>query len=196
MMTLEPPHRAAASADAQALAELINMAGEGMPEYIWAGLAEPGQSAWDVGRARAGNLEKGFYRNATVREESGRVVAALIGYPLATDPKPSDYESMPPMFVPLQQLEDLVPGTWYVNVLASYPEYRGQGYGKALLDIARQKATETGRTGLSLIASDANVDAIRLYRRVGFREVATRPMVKEGWENPGQNWVLMTTAYR
>ena len=37
---------------------------------------------------------------------------------------------MPPMFVPLQELEDRVPGTWYVNVLATLEEHRGKGYGK------------------------------------------------------------------
>ena len=40
------------------------------------------------------------------------------------------------MFVPLQELENLAPGTWYVNVLAAYPEHRGQGYGTALLAVA------------------------------------------------------------
>jgi hypothetical protein len=36
---------------------------------------------------------------------------------------------MPAMFVPLQELENLAPGTWYVNVLAAYPEHRSQGHG-------------------------------------------------------------------
>ena len=31
------------------------------------------------------------------------------------------------MFVPLQELENLAPGTWYVNVLAVRPEFRGLG---------------------------------------------------------------------
>ena len=192
MTELKPPHRPATPEDAHALAELLNMAGDGMPEYLWEGMAEPGQTAWDVGRFRASNKEKGFYHNATVREEDGRVVAALIGYPLARDPEPVDFVSMPAMFVPLQQLEGLVPGTWYVNVLATYPEHRGKGYGQALLDVATDKARDTGRTGLSLIVSDINTGARRLYQRYGFNEIATRPMVKENWQNAGQNWVLLT----
>ncbi len=192
MTELKPPHRPATPEDAHALAELLNMAGDGMPEYLWEGMAEPGQTAWDVGRFRASNKEKGFYHNATVREEDGRVVAALIGYPLARDPEPVDFVSMPAMFVPLQQLEGLVPGTWYVNVLATYPEHRGKGYGQALLGVATDKARDTGRTGLSLIVSDINTGARRLYQRYGFSEIATRPMVKENWQNAGQNWVLLT----
>jgi GNAT superfamily N-acetyltransferase len=68
-----------------------------------------------------------------VLEEGGRVAACLIGYPLPDEPEPIDYERMPAMFVPLQELENLAPGTWYVNVLAAYPECRGQGYGTRLL---------------------------------------------------------------
>ena len=98
---------------------------------------------------------------------------------------------MPAMFVPLQELEDLVPGTWYVNVLATYPEHRGKGYGAGLLSVARQLAIDTRRTGLSIIVSDANAGARRLYARCGYRELASRPMVKESWKNRGENWVLL-----
>ena len=98
------------------------------------------------------------------------------------------------MFVPLQQLEDLAPGTWYVNVLATYPEFRGKGFGSGLLSIAEALAADTRRQGLSLIVSDANRGARRLYARQGYTEEATRPMVKEAWENDGQNWVLLTKS--
>ena len=100
-------------------------------------------------------------------------------------------DDMPPMFVPLQQLEDLAPNTWYVNVLATYPKHRGKGYGRELLSIAEQLAKESRSTGLSLIVSDGNSGARRLYERIGFREVASRPMVKESWQNPGRDWVLL-----
>ena len=124
-------------------------------------------------------------------EQDGAVVACLIGYPLADEPEPIDYATMPPMFVPLQELENLAPGTWYVNVLAAYPEHRGRGCGSRLLSIAERIAAETARRGLSLIVSDSNTGARRLYERCGYREIATRPMVKEQWENPGENFVLL-----
>ncbi len=192
MVHLEPPFRRATPDDAPALAELINFAGEGLPLYLWAQMAEPGESAWDVGRRRALREQGSFsYRNAVVAEVDGGVVASLVGYPLPDEPDPIDYGTMPPMFVPLQELENLAPGTWYVNVLATYPQHRGMGYGTRLLGLAERLAEAAGKAGLSIIVSDANAGARRLYERCGYREVATRATVKEQWENPGENWVLL-----
>ncbi|MCO6442066.1 MAG: GNAT family N-acetyltransferase [Nitrococcus mobilis] len=186
------PYRAATPADAEAMAELVNFAGEGLPLYLWTKMAEPEQSPWDVGRWRARRDSGAFsYRNTVVREDDGRVVAALIGYPLADEPDRSVYDDLPPMFVPLQQLEDLAAGTWYVNVLAAYPEYRGKGYGSELLRIAERLAECSQRNGLSIIVSDANTGARRLYERCGYTERARRGMVKDSWDNPGKKWVLL-----
>jgi ribosomal protein S18 acetylase RimI-like enzyme len=192
MVDLALPFRRATPDDAAALAELINFAGEGLPLYLWNKLAAPGESAWDVGRRRALREAGSFsYRNAVVAEADGRIVASLVGYALPDAPEPIDYDQMPPIFVPLQELENLAPQTWYVNVLATYPAYRGRGCGTRLLGIADRFAVATGSTGLSIIVSDANAGARRLYKRCGYRERARRAMVKEGWENRGENWVLL-----
>ena len=192
MIQLEPPFRQATPGDAPALAELVNLAGEGLPRYLWTSMAEFGESAWEVGRRRAMRETGSFsYQNATVAEVDERVIAALIAYPLPDRPEPIDLDQMPPMFVPLQELENLAPGTWYVNVLATLAEHRRRGYGSRLLGVAERFAAAAGRSGLSIIVSDANAGARRLYQRHGCVEVAMRPMVKDGWANPGENWVLL-----
>jgi ribosomal protein S18 acetylase RimI-like enzyme len=189
--------RPATPADAAALAELVNMAGEGMPLYLWTGMAGPGQDPWDVGRQRAQRESGSFsFRNATILEVSGNIVGCLIGYELPDTPEPIDYEKMPEMFVPLQELENMACGTWYVNVLATSPRYRGQGFGTKLLGLAEEIAAAARCKGLSIIVSDRNVGARRLYQRCGYRQVATRPMVKEGWQNSGENWVLLVQGHR
>jgi ribosomal protein S18 acetylase RimI-like enzyme len=190
---MNPLFRRARLDDAPALAELVNFAGEGFPLTLWEGMREPGETAWDVGRRRAAREEGSFsWRNADVAEAGGRVVAALIGYPQPAKPEPIDYAAMPPAFVPLQELENLAPASWYVNVLAAYPEYRGQGLGTKLLAVADGNAAGRGLPGLSVIVSNANEGARRLYQRCGYRETATRPMVKDGFETEGTAWVLMT----
>jgi ribosomal protein S18 acetylase RimI-like enzyme len=191
-MLLEPPFRRATPADAHAMAELGNMAGDGLPLHLWGRLAEPGVDAWEVGRQRARREEGAFsYRNTIMLEEAGRVAACLIGYREPDAPESIDYEKMPAMFVPMQELENMAPGTWYVNVLATYPEHRGRGLGTRLLALADRLAAVTASPGLSIIVNGANFGARRLYERCGYREIATRPIVKEDWENEGDDWVLL-----
>lgn len=95
------------------------------------------------------------------------------------------------MFVPLQQLEDMAPGTWYVNGLATQRAHRGKGIGRELLMLAETIAKDLGKRGLSIIVADSNAGATRLYERMGYSEQASRPMIKEEWEGPGSNWVLL-----
>ncbi len=191
MNELPAAFRRATTDDAADMAELVNMAGHGLPLYLWGKTARPGQSAWDVGRERAKHGTGGFaYRNTVLREVDGKVAACLIGYALAEEPEPID-EDVPPMLAPLLELENEVPGTWYINVLAAFPEFRGSGYGSELLGVAEQLARDTHCSGISLITSDANVGARRLYERHGFSEHATRPIIKEDWEYSGSTWVLM-----
>lgn len=193
-MTLDPPFRRATIDDAPVLAELVNHAGEGLPLYLWGKMAAPGETAWDVGRRRAAREEGSFsYRNATIIEQDGRCAGCLIGYNIPDAPAPVA-DDMPAMFVPLQQLENLAPGTWYVNVLAVRPQSRGQGLGTKLLGLADETARSPAKRGMSVIVSDANAGARRLYERCGYRETAMRAMVKEGWQNAGRNWVLLTKA--
>jgi len=186
-------YRAATPEDDEHLAMLINYAGEGMPLYLWERMAEKDETGWDVGRRRARRTEGGFsYLNATMAEADGEVAGCLIGYALPDQTEAIDYQTMPPMFVPLQELENLAPGTWYVNVLAVHPQVRGAGIGTALMQVAERKAVEEACKGLSLIVADANSGARRLYERCGYAETASREMIKEGWDNQSKNWVLLT----
>jgi ribosomal protein S18 acetylase RimI-like enzyme len=195
VLALDRPFRPASTKDAGILAELVNHAGEGMPLYLWEKLAGPGETAWDVGRARSGREHGSFsYRNATMIEHQGEAAGCLIGYEIADAPV-AIAADMPAMFRPLQELENLAPGTWYVNVLAVLPAFRDKGLGTELLGLAERTGRGLGKRGLSLIVSDANTGARRLYKRNGYRETATRPMVKEGWVNEGQDWLLLTLDF-
>lgn len=192
MADIKYPFRKATRNDAIELAELANMAGEGLPFYLWQEMAVPGQSAWEIGRARVQREEGSFsYRNAVVRMDREDIAACLMGYPLQSELPPNDYSGIPPMFVPLQQLEAMASGTWYINFLATYPGYRGKGYAHELLALAAGIAAELGQSGLALIIADTNLVARSLYERQGYREVASRAMIKEDWMHPGSRWILL-----
>jgi ribosomal protein S18 acetylase RimI-like enzyme len=192
---IRAPFRRAIQADASALAELVNYAGEGMPFYLWGKLVEPGETAWDVGRRRAAREGGSFsYRNAVVVEHEGQCAGCLIGYEIPDDP-PSIAPDLPAMFVPLQQLENMAPSTWYVNVLAVLPQFRNRGLGTELLSLADETGRALGKRGMSVIVSDANVGARRLYERQGYRAMAQQAMKHEGWATDGLNWVLLAKNF-
>ena len=134
--TLAPPFRPATPDDAAALADLAHFASEGLALHVWTRAAGSAGDPWEIGRER-GRRDTGHfsYRNGIVAETGGRVVAGLIGYGLPDRPEPIR-DTIPALFVPLQQLENLASGTWYVNILAAYPDQRGKGYGAALLAVA------------------------------------------------------------
>ncbi|MEZ5833757.1 MAG: hypothetical protein R3D05_21510 [Dongiaceae bacterium] len=48
---------------------------------------------------------------------------------------------------------------------------------------------------MSMIGSDSNAGARWLYQRCGYREIAARLMVKEGWQCEGRTWVLLTQEF-
>jgi ribosomal protein S18 acetylase RimI-like enzyme len=194
---LAAPYRRTTSEDVPELPELVNIAGDGLPLYLWAKLAEAGESPWDVATNRAKRGMGGFaFGNTVVREEGGKIAACLIGYPLSSAPQVYSHNDVPAMVAPLHELENIVPGTWFINVLATFPEYRGRGFGTELLHVAERLAHDAQCAGLSLIVSDANAGARRLYERHGYNERATRPIVKEDWEHAGQNWVLLLKDFR
>ena len=190
---VEPPRlRPARREDAPDLARLVDIAGEGLASYLWARGTRPGESAFDVGVRRAARDEGGFsWRNAVIAEVGDAVAGALIVYRIGETPKPLD--DLPAMFRPLQALENQAPGTLYVNVLATYPDFRRRGVASRLLAEAEVRA---GTAGLSLIVAEGNAPAIALYRAFGFAEAGRAPIVKEGWACASDSWVLMLKPLR
>jgi len=189
MIPLPPPFRHATEADAPAIADLVNFAGDGLPLHFWTRAAAPGQDPWELGRARqAAQAADG---KIVVIDEGAGAIAALTGYPIGPDPeKPGT--GTPAIFRPLLELEALVPSSWYVNILACYPEHRGRGLGTRLLALAESIARAGGLSRMSVIVADENAGARRLYERHGYRETARRPCVRDGWETATREWVLLT----
>lgn len=186
MIPLAPPLRLARVEDAPVLARLVNYAGEGLPLYLWTDLAEAGEDPWKIGaRRQEAKVREG---QIVVIDEGAGAVAGLTGYHI-DGPQPLD--GLPPLFRPMQELENLAVGSWYVNVLATLPEARGRGLGTRLLGVAEEIARDEGLTRLAVAVSDDNEGACRLYERLGYAEAARRPMVKDGWQSEGTEWVLL-----
>lgn len=188
-MELERFTRIAEAKDARPLARLVNLAGEGLPLHIWSTMAAPDQDPWEVGRRR--QAEKAQEGQIYVVDFGEGPVASLTGYAIGPTPEPIG-AALPALFRPLQELENLALNSWYVNVLACFPETQGQGIGTHLLTLAEKIAADRGISRMSVIVSDDNHGARRLYERVGYAEKARRRCVSDGWQTGIQNWVLLT----
>ncbi|HEU0018014.1 MAG TPA: GNAT family N-acetyltransferase [Methyloceanibacter sp.] len=190
-MAARATFRPAAKADASALAVLVDIAGEGLPAHLWSTLRAPGQSILEVGRERAAREEGGFsYRNAVVAEVEGEIAACLVGYRLDDPYDLGNLGEIPELVRPLVLLEAKTPGSWYVNVLATFPEFRRQGLGMALLRLAEEKAREEGAPALSVIVAGENEPAARLYEAAGYETRATEPIFAFPGCPHGGDWVL------
>ena len=62
------------ASDAADLARLVDLAGEGLPSYLWARMAEPGEDAFAVGERRRAARDEGAFswRNAVDRRDRRR----------------------------------------------------------------------------------------------------------------------------
>lgn len=164
--------RPACFEDARAIARLIDIAGEGIPNLIWSNMAEPGQSALDVGQANAccdvGGLS---YRNALVAEAEGSVVGMILGY-IVEQPDEEiseDPAKLPDLARPIVALEAQSVGTFYIDALAVLPAWRGCGVGSRLLVAAELRARNLGVANMSIQNFVHNRDTVKLYSRAGYK---------------------------
>lgn len=173
--------RNATPEDVPFLVRVIDMASDGLYPILWEGVAPEGLDGFAVGQAMVSAEDGEFsYRYGFVLEQDGSPIGGMIGYPLPTTAKPAGPE-VPEAFVPIEELANLVPGYWYINVVAMIPEARGKGLGAALLKEAEAQARRHGCPGLALIVVATNVGAIHAYARAGYRDVARRPFDLEAF---------------
>ena len=185
--------RPAKKDDASDMAVLADMAGHGLPAWIWAsGGDKEFTSALEAGRARALRETGAFsWRNAQIAELDGRVAGLLVGYRQPDIAEAADLDELPAPIRPIVDLEAQAPGTWYVNMIAVFSECRRFGVGRMLMHEAQSRATASAATGLSLIVEDTNAAAAAFYDRIGFKQADTRPYIPFPGGPDASRWVLM-----
>lgn len=166
--------RAAQKSDAPAIAELFLLSSDGLASYIWSRLATPGETLAAVGARRYAREGVAFsYENCLVAVEDDAVVGMAHSFPMERD-EPSGEES-DPVLRPYAELEDY--GSLYLSGVALFPDHRGRGIGKRMMAATEARARALGLPRISLICFERNEAALRLYRRLGYREIARRPLV-------------------
>ena len=80
-------------------------------------------------------------------------------------------------------------GECYVDNVAVFPEARRQGVGRKLMEALLQAAAARGGEFLSLEVRPSNLEALALYRGLGFREVGRRRWF---YDDPVEDGLLLT----
>lgn len=179
------------------LAFLINLAGEGIPAFLWEGMIEANESPLDVGAMRAAREEGGFsYTNARICVENGGVQGMVVAYRQPDSISVGDLSQFPGVVRPLIELEAQAPGSWYVNAIAVYEDFRGKGIARKLMECSEEQARSEGCDSMSLIVASENSNAKKLYEYLGFISNASLPVISYPGCLHGGDWVLMTKDLR
>lgn len=151
-------------------------------------LAGPGHSVEDVENLftslAARDDSQYSYRNSLLAvDENGNVLGAVVSYDGAQLYTLRDTflaEAKNAIgFDPKGNLPDETDSEeYYLDSLAVYPEYRGHGIARRLIEEAARKAKESGKP-LGLLVSKDNPAAKALYVSLGFRAVGERPFAGE-----------------
>ncbi|MDJ0628299.1 MAG: GNAT family N-acetyltransferase [Rhodobacter sp.] len=158
------------------MAQLINVAGEGIPNWLWTQACVEGQTPLDVGTERAKRSSGGFsYTNALVAEDGRRPLGMVLSYAITEAPA-DDPSDLPAPIAPFVALERLSVDTWYINALATFRDFRGKGIGSRLLDAAEGLAAAGGLDVMSIQVYGQNTGAVRLYERHGYELAAKEPV--------------------
>lgn len=183
--------RPATRQDTLAIAELALMAGEGIPAFFWAQSQGPGESLLAVGARNAQSETENFsYRNVQLAQGEEGIAGMLLAYRLPSAEAAVKLDEFPEFIRPLIELEQCVPDSYYVNMLAVYPQFRGQGVGTALMGKVDGLARQAGSTRSSVAVFEENGGALRLYERLGYRVVEGRPLIPHP-SHPYRGRVLM-----
>jgi ribosomal protein S18 acetylase RimI-like enzyme len=183
--------RPAQRSDALHVAAFVDIAGHGIEMQEWRSRVDKGHSVFAAARRTVleDTAQPYHYSRAHMLEADGEVAAGLIGG--IVEATTSGSTDTPAYVRPLVELETSVPGSWLLLVIATYPEYRGRGFGALLMEHARQCAIRDGAAEMSLVTEDTNRGALGLYQRHGFREVETRPwLAYDGLSGPTK-WIRL-----
>jgi ribosomal protein S18 acetylase RimI-like enzyme len=176
-MTRDVIFRPAHKAECRVIAELYRISSDGVADYIWTRLAQPGEDPLDVGARRYARESTDFsYENVTLALCDGNVAGMMAAYTMGPRERTeSEFDfDVDPVLAPFDVLEQ--PNSYYISGVAVFPQYRGRAIGTRFMERAVATARERGLPQVSLIVFEENTGAKRLYDRLGFR-VAMRECV-------------------
>lgn len=160
--------------DCAKIAELINIASDGVVEYLFHDLV-PGMTSVSI---VAHNHEKDnyphSYKSTIVATDKNDIVGMALSYPSSYHKITDEMRN----FFPADKLEHFsafyssrIDNTWFLDALCVIESHRRRGIGEKLISLTKEKAIENGYNSLSLIVFADNTLAIPVYESTGFKIV-------------------------
>ena len=83
-------------------------------------------------------------------------------------------------------------GESYVDNIAVFPEFRGHGVGRTLMEALIEKARENGGVFITLEVRTLNLPAIAMYRSLSFTEAGVR---RNFYTEPREDALIFTLSF-
>ncbi len=168
---MEIKYRPGEKRDCVKLAELINIASDGVVEYLFHNLV-PGMTPVQViAHSHENDNYPHSYKSAIVATDKNDIVGMALSYPSSYHKITDEMRS----FFPAERLEHFsgfyssrVENTWFLDALCIIESHRKRSIGEKLISLTKEKAIENGYNELSLIVFADNTLAIPVYERTGF----------------------------
>lgn len=171
---MEIKYRPGEKKDCAKLAELINIASDGVVEYLFHGLVTGMTPVQVIAHNHENDNYPHSYKSAIVATHKNNIVGMALSYPSFYHKITDEMRS----FFPSDRLEHFssfyssrVENTWFLDALCVIESYRRRGIGQKLISLTKEKAIENGYNALSLIVFADNTLAIPVYERTGFEVV-------------------------
>lgn len=134
------------------------------------------------------------FANCWVAENGETVIGAINAFPIDVMADEPDDPLVPEdRLYLLKPFEHLHPdGSYYIMVLAVYPEFRRGGAGRRLIAEAEADAKAQGFTEASLSVFSENHGSVKFYEALGYKEVSRRAVVDHPLIRFGGDYMLMT----
>jgi len=166
--------RPATRSDCHDIARLFLISSDGLADYIWSHVATPGETLLEAGARRYAREGVAFsYQNCLMAEMDGAI--AGMAHTFAMEEDPDGEPETDPILQPYSELEAY--GSLYLSGIAVFDTYRNRGVGSKLLQAVEAEARAASLPSVSLVCFERNEAAMRLYDRLGYRDIARRPLV-------------------
>ncbi|MGK7938685.1 MAG: GNAT family N-acetyltransferase [Crocosphaera sp.] len=166
--------RPASPDDSLAVAQFSILAGGGIFEFLLEDFLKDNT----LENILASEIEKETGSLSYLDTEVAELNSKIIGIINSGDAKEQGITQEMIDFYPSEKLNWLqelfstkIEGSLYVYILAVDSHYRKQGIGKNLMNHVKNKARKQNISSISLTVWSDNIDAIKFYKKQGFKEV-------------------------